>query len=81
MKKVLALLALLVAMLTSCSTKYTFDVQESESVINFGAGNHKGQYEVIEIDGMPCLICKQYYGLAITCDWSQYKGQHTLHGR
>ena len=80
-KKLLALLALLVAMLISCSPRYKFDVQESESVIDFGVGNYTAHYEVVEIEGMPCIVCKQYYGLAITCDWSQYTGQHTILGR
>ena len=81
MKKLLALLALLVTMLISCGPTYKFDVQESESMIDFGFGNYTGQYKVVEIEGMPCLVCKQYYGLAITCDWSQYTGQHTIPGR
>ena len=81
MKKLLALLALLVTMLISCGPRYKFDVQESESAVDFGVGNYKMWYEVVEIDGMPCIVCKQYYGVAITCDWSQYTGQHTIPGR
>jgi len=75
MKKLLALLTLLAAMLMSCTSSYRFNVQESESTIDFGPGNYKAQYEVVEIKGMPCIVCKQDVGVAITCDWSQYKGE------
>lgn len=70
----LCMLALLTALI-SCAPKYKFDVQEGKSMINFGTGNTKVQYEFVEIEGMPCLVCKQYYGVAITCDWSQHKGK------
>lgn len=69
----LCMLVLLIAS-TSCGSRYTLDVRESESEIGFGSGNYKVQYGFVEIEGMPCLVCKMYYGVAITCDWSQYNG-------
>ncbi|MHA1961820.1 MAG: hypothetical protein ACW99U_16475 [Candidatus Thorarchaeota archaeon] len=33
------------------------------------------KYELIEIEGMPCLTLYAGHGTSVTCDWSKWRGE------
>lgn len=68
MKKLLALTVLII-LLTACSPpEETTKVEQSVSGWTL-------RYESVEIEGMPCLVFNGYRRMAVTCDWSRYRGE------
>lgn len=66
MKRILITLFLLFT-LAACEQ---YPAQERTNTI------FKGEYEFVEIEGMPCLVWQRgAYVSGITCDWTRWEGR------
>jgi len=83
MKKIITVMfifLLLAILLSGCTTKNSDNkISDNEKIqlpIGVGHSSTAVEYEIINIEGMPCIFASQdYRSLGITCDWSQWNGK------
>lgn len=76
---VAALLAVLLLATAACGSRGPAAIVPEEQTLRYAnvfAGRETVRYELVEIEGMPCLVCHGYMKFAVTCDWSQWDGSY-----
>jgi hypothetical protein len=75
-KSLIAYIAITVVVIFGLILFFDFQAKaQSASLPKAQAHYGDFQYEVIEIEGMPCVVAESGNYFGITCDWAKWQGE------